>query len=484
MSKSHVWRGWMLMAAMTVVIAMAGGRCLAADEQFGVPRALAPQVDFWISIFATYGKRQVVIHDTERLDRVYSVLDLSDLDQEGLSEVQIELAMKAEEAAEKERIRSMLRQLDGIDVRTAALTDEERRLVALFADDRMPGKFSAAADADRIRGQRGLRERFGRGIQVAHAYFPTMERIFLEEGVPPEITRLPLVESCFNVHAYSKVGAAGVWQFMPATARHFMRVDDLVDERLDPLIATRAAARFMRGNYERLGSWPLAIKAYNHGPGGIARAVRETGTTDPVTIIQTYRGPAYKFASRNFYPEFLAALHVERNYPRYFGNLPLDPPLAVETVSLAGHTPIGAAARCAGIDTYEIAALNPSLLPPVHTGRRPIPPGSTLRLPQGTGRQFSRCLATLPAPAVQLATREGARRGTVERGASTRGTAGKNPARRGGSRGRTVVHKVKQGQTLAQIASLYGCSVDELRRGNKLKGNKITVGQTLRVPVS
>ena len=81
-----------------------------------------------------------------------------------------------------------------------------------------------------------------------------------------------------------------------------------------------------------LGTWPLAIKAYNHGPAGIARAVRETGTTDPATIIETYHGPSYKFASRNFYPEFLAALHVERNYRKYFGELPLDPPLNIDVV--------------------------------------------------------------------------------------------------------------------------------------------------------
>ena len=449
----------------------------SADPDFAVPPPLKPPVDFWVSIFATYGQRQVVIHDTERLDRVYSVLDLSALDREGLSEMQIELTMKSEEDAEKARIRTLLRRLDQLDPRTDYLTQEEQRVVALFADGRSPTKFSDAAAEDRVRGQRGLRERFAHGVQVAHAYFPSMEQIFHQEGVPLEITRLPLVESCFNVHAYSKVGAAGVWQFMPGTARNFMRVDGAVDERLDPIVSTRAAARFMRQNYDRLGTWPLAIKAYNHGPAGIARAVRETGTTDVATIIQNYHGPAYKFASRNFYPEFLAALQVERNYRKYFGDLALDPPLAADTIDLAQHTTITAAARCAGTDPWEIASLNPSLLPPVHAGQRPIPPGYQLRLPRGTGDRFRSCVASLPPPRQVAGLTAGARRAAVRAASGRMVTTSR-------ARQTHVVHKVRSGQTLSQIASLYGCSVEEIRRGNRIKGNKIHAGQMLRIPTS
>jgi membrane-bound lytic murein transglycosylase D len=299
-----------------------------------------------------------------------------------------------------------------------------------------------------------------------------MEQIFREEGVPAEITRLPLVESCFNVHAYSKAGAAGVWQFMPTTGRRFLRIDGAVDERLDPIRSTRAAARFLRENYDRLGTWPLAIKAYNHGPAGIARAVRDVGTTDAATIIERYRGPAYKFASRNFYPEFLAALQVERNHRKYFGDLPLDPPLATDTIQLAQHTPLRTAARCAGTDRLEIAALNPSLLPTVRDGRRPIPSGYALRLPNGTAHRFRACADSLPPSEVQVARRQAPSRRAAER-------AGKRT-----KYASAVVHRVKPGQTLSQIASLYGCSVERIRRGNKLKGSTIRAGQLLRIPTS
>src|SRR5207237_2254993 len=126
------------------------------------------------------------------------------------------------------------------------------------------------------------------------------------------LPRLPLSESCFNLHAYPKVGAAGIWQFMPATGRHFMRVDNLVDERRDPIASTRAAAQFLDRVHDMLGSWPLAITAYNHGPDGMARAVDEVGSSDIGRIVREYQGRAFGFASRNFYAELLDSLAVDR----------------------------------------------------------------------------------------------------------------------------------------------------------------------------
>src|SRR5205823_14388566 len=125
------------------------------------------------------------------------------------------------------------------------------------------------------------------------------------------------------------LSAAGVWQFMPRTGRLFMRVDNLVDERRDPISSTRAAARFLVRVHDMLDTWPLTITAYNHGPDGMARAVAEVGTTDIATIVRDYRGKAFGFASRNFYAEFLAALDVERDFKTYFGEAPEEPALRV-----------------------------------------------------------------------------------------------------------------------------------------------------------
>jgi membrane-bound lytic murein transglycosylase D len=257
--------------------------------------------------------------------------------------------------------------------------------------------------------------------------------------VPAPITRLPLVESCFNVRAYSKVGASGIWQFMPATARRFMSITDAVDERLDPLVSTRAAARFLRENYERLGTWPLAINAYNHGPGGMARAVRELGTTDIAAIVARYRGPSFKFASRNFYAEFLAALEVEREH---------------DEVVLAHYVPLAAVVRCADGDETALRELNPGLLPAVFQGKQYVPRRYTLRLPAGRGEGFARCYEALAAR-----------------------------MKADSQKRMFVVHRVRRGQTLGQIARRYGTSVEAIQRRNGLRSRHvIREGQRLEIP--
>src|SRR2546430_3740825 len=108
---------------------------------------------------------------------------------------------------------------------------------------------------------------------------------------------------------------------MPATGRRFLRVDRAVDERLNIRTATLAAARLLRENYEKLGTWPLAITAYNHGANGMKQAVDTVGTTDFGVVVQRYRGPLFGFASQNFYAEFLAAIDLVKNYKQYFGDI-------------------------------------------------------------------------------------------------------------------------------------------------------------------
>src|SRR6202000_889837 len=164
-------------------------------------------------------------------------------------------------------------------------------------------------------------DRFHEGLIRAAAWEANIARVLKRHGVPEEIAALPHVESSFNPAAYSKVGAAGLWQFMPSTAKRFMRVDGIVDQRLDPNSATEAAANLMLYNYRLLGSWPLAVTAWNHGPGGLRRAQDDLGTSDIDVIVKHYQSATFGFASRNFYVAFLAALEVDRNADRYFGAL-------------------------------------------------------------------------------------------------------------------------------------------------------------------
>jgi len=226
-----------------------------------------------------------------------------------------------------------------------------------------------------------------------------MEEVFRREGLPIELTRLPLVESCFDIEAYSKVGAAGIWQFMPSTGRSYMAIGGVVDERRDPLRATRGAALHLKENYESLGTWPLAITAYNHGRAGMHRAVRETGTNDIGHIVKRYKGPLFGFASRNFYAEFLAALAVERNYKDYFGEITFDAPFASDEIQLSEALAGPAAAKCADLSPEELASLNPAVDSAVFRGAGNIPRGYLLRVPPGSAGAFQQRLAQIAADA-------------------------------------------------------------------------------------
>jgi membrane-bound lytic murein transglycosylase D len=304
-----------------------------------------------------------------------------------------------------------------------------------------------------------------------------MERIFREHGLPPELTRLPLIESCFNLHAYSKVGAAGIWQFMPSTGRLYMDVNPLVDERKDPIAATRAAAQFLTHNYERLGTWPLAITAYNHGPGGMSRAIRETGTDEIGYIVRNYTGPAFGFASRNFYAEFLAALDVDKHHEQYFGPVRAEAPLPTHVFELEQPVGIEVAARLARTDVETLASLNPALMEPIVEGRRAIPTGYALRLPKPSGDGFEERLAELVAE--ERVTRVASAPAPPARrpGRASKSTVA---SRKGGG---SSTHKVKKGQTLSSIAQRYRVSEQAIRSANGLgKRGSLKAGQVLRIP--
>jgi len=470
-----------LLIAVALAVGLVLGpamRARAASADFPVPRTLRAAINFWKNVFGRYSEHQILVHDTENLSRIYSVLDYRDLVASGESAITLEQTERASMADEKARIRTLLLGLDARAGNDGGLTEEERRIWNLFAKDPSSSKFAAAADPGRIRTQRGLHERFAEGVRISRRYLGEMEEIFRREGVPVELTRLPLVESCFNLEAYSKVGAAGIWQFMPSTGRNYMmQIGGVLDERRDPLRATHAAARHLRENFEALGSWPLAITAYNHGRAGIVRAVSDTGTTDIGTIAQRYHGPLFGFASRNFYAEFIGALSVESAYEEYFGTLQFDAPFRSDEVRLESALGAKAAASCANVSAEELAALNPAVDGTVFVGRGNIPRGYVLRVPPGTAGEFAQRLAQIASDARVVAVpacRARATR-TVERGGrGAKSEAAQTAAYR--------THRVAKGQTLSHIAQQYRVSVQRLKGANGLRGSDVKPGQVLKIP--
>ncbi len=298
---------WLLLLLVVLVTLQAHS---FAELPTGFPsKGLEDRIAFWEKIFTVYGADDYVIHDNFRVNLIYEI---------------------ATEKTRRARVRAVRNTLTEVGRKISApetMGVAARRLYDRIAETDV--KLTAGNIAvlrQRVHAQRGIKERFRDGVIRSGGYLQYFERVFEEVGVPTVITLLPLVESSYENRAYSSAGAAGIWQFTRSTGRLFMRVVRGRDDRLNPAIATRAAARLLKANYDALKSWPLAISAYNHGRAGMLRAKRQHGSDLP-TIIRNYKSRIYGYASKNFYAEFVAAVNVYENYPQYFGELTLDQPL-------------------------------------------------------------------------------------------------------------------------------------------------------------
>jgi membrane-bound lytic murein transglycosylase D len=208
--------------------------------------------------------------------------------------------------------------------------------------------------------------------------------VFREAGLPEDLAYLPHVESSFQNHAASSVGAAGMWQFMPDTARHFGMLNAAVDERRDPVASAQGAARYLGNAHDRLGTWPLALTSYNHGVGGMKRA-QEVYGNDFATIVRNYSGPGFGFASRNFYAEFLAAREIARNPQRFFPEgVRYEPPLNLDRVRLRQTVNVTTLANYYEVSPWELTRLNQAWKPAAQSGLIALPAGTLVWLPAGT----------------------------------------------------------------------------------------------------
>ena len=201
-----------------------------------------------------------------------------------------------------------------------------------------------------------------------------------------------------------KYGAAGIWQFTRSTGKRYMKINRYIDQRRDPIIATRAAAKHLRENFEKTGSWPLAILAYNHGLRGVQRAIQRVGSTHITEIIEQYRSRIFGFASKNFYPEFLAALEVVRNYRTFVGDVQFHAPRHFETVRLARSLPVQTVVQHCEISLDDFKAYNPAYTRSVYTGRLNIPRGYEINLPDADDKDYRTMLASAVVTGQQSAT--------------------------------------------------------------------------------
>ena len=473
------------------------------------PAELEPDIRFWMRVYSEISTNDGFIHDQRDLSVVYQTLHFDPTLPPRERERMVSDA--------REHYQAILRKLGS---GAAPQTEDEQRVAGLWAGA-VPARLLQAADD--VRFQLGQSDRFRAGLQRAGAWETHISQTLSQQGLPPEIAALPHVESSFQPTAMSKAGAAGLWQFIRSTGRRYLRIDRAVDERLDPYRSTEAAAQLLSYNYRLLGSWPLAITAYNHGAEGMRRAREQVGSDDIVQIVRHYHSPSFGFASRNYYASFIAALRLDRDQFRYFGVLKREPDAASQEIPLEAPVRADALADVLKVSRDTLRELNPALRPAVWNLQQPLPRGYRLRLPSGLAGWSgdglaARLTAALHAPVLLAANkpapaetplanalaantpaaktpRAAAQETKPARAASARGETAIAAALSGGPRSRAVLpaaelaaaanaysvsYIVREGDTLAMIAVQTGIEPESLMRVNHLRdSDHIYEGQVL-----
>jgi membrane-bound lytic murein transglycosylase D len=413
----------------------------ACDSLFYVPENLKDNVEFWETIYQKIPGDRGLIHDQDTFRVIYDTLYASAL--QGRAHIR---AVRKKEM----EVADVLKRMAAAD--TSAWDEKMRSYAAKWGRPLRNDELLAAAS--RVRYQLGQQDHFLAGLSRSGRYLDQIKEIFRSYGLPEELAYLPHVESSFNYRAYSKAGAAGIWQFMRGTGRLFLKMGYVIDERLDPMKATHAAAKLLRSNYGKLKSWPLAITAYNHGVNSMERAVDQTGTTDIGVIIDQYQTRTFQFASKNFYASFLAAYKTAVNYKEYFGDVAIEPPFNYMEYPLAKSYRTSTLVDALNLPAKTLQDYNLDIRPTIFKTSQYLPKDYVLKLPvEFTETRLDSIFGAIPVK-VALETPP-----------------------------QTGYHKVEAGENLLRIAAMYQVSLNDILSLNNLSPRTcIYPGQVIAIP--
>lgn len=303
-------------------------------------------------------------------------------------------------------------------------------------------------------------------LGLSNYYFPLFEQVLEANNLPLELKYLTIIESALNTTIVSRMGAAGLWQLMIATGRMYgLEINSLVDERLSPMHATKAAVSFMKDLYSIYGDWHLVIAAYNCGPGNVNKAIRRAGGKRDYWAIY----PFLPRETRGYVPIFIAA-NYSLNYATQHNLCPaiVNMPAITDTVMVRQRVHLEQVAAVLNLPIEEIRLLNAQY-------RKDIIPGNikpySLCLPLNYANGFIDKIDEIVAYKADSLINN--RRSEIE-------IPQVAPINLGGS-SKAIYHKVKKGQTLSDIADKYGILVSKIKKWNHLRSTRIQVGQRLKI---
>ena len=295
------------------------------------------------------------------------------------------------------------------------------------------------------------RERMTTYLERSGRYLPMMKNVLRENGLPEELVYIALIESGFSPRAHSKANAVGYWQFIRETGRRYgLKVDTFIDERRDPVLATRAAVEYFKTLYNMFGSWHLAMASYNCGEGRVKRAVNKHKTKNFWELIARRR--ALPTESKHYVPKFIAAAKIASNPEKYgFSEIKFQDPLSYDTVTLTNPISLSKLASNVNVDLDEMKLLNPKFrsdfVPMARAGE------TVVRLPVGLGQDALAALSMSVTTQPKIVNND------------------------------YMFYKIRSGDSLSTIARRHRTTVSQIRRLNDLSNRYILrVGARLRIP--
>lgn len=374
---------WLIRMKITVLFLSFILGVASGESLFPMEESLKIRVNFWKKVYTEVSTNEGFLHDEDDLSIIYTKIKFGEISENAKTK-----KIKEEKKRWGEVFDSILKN------KKIQLSREEAEISERIK--RFPHK-KLKEMARGIRFQLGLSDRYLHGLEESYKYLEEIKDEFKTLGLPVDLAYLPHVESSFNYKAYSKVGAAGIWQFMRPTARLYkLKQDYLVDERRDPLRATEAAAKLLSDNYKRFKSWPLAITAYNAGANSVGRAIITTGSRDLTVILEKYETGYFGFASKNFYATFLAAREISENPKAYFKNIQKRSHPPFQIIKVSERTKISQLAKNYKIDSEDLEDYNLALRPIVFKKDLFIPKGYLLKLPSNAILVNPVKIATVP----------------------------------------------------------------------------------------
>lgn len=328
------------------------------------------RVEFWKKVYTQIDTYRGFIHDINEPWIIYENIDLH-----GLSKKRAERKIRNSIY----QVRKVLNSI--ISKKKLRLTKQEKRYLDALGN---PSIKLMRRKRSQIRFQRGMSDRFKTGHEKAHLYLKYIKKIFQKNALPQELVFLPHVESSFNIKAHSKSDAAGIWQFMrPVGKKLGLVINDYIDERLDPIKSSDAAAKLLKQNFKILNSWPLAITAYNCGPGLLRRGIKKTKSRDLNDLILNYRKTGWGFAAKNFYATFVAAADISLNWKNYISLSKWEAKEAIEftRIQIPKNIRLNKLMGILGGHKKEFISLNPSLKQKAFRYNYKLPSNYYLNLP-------------------------------------------------------------------------------------------------------